>query len=224
MKSPRGAFICAQIEGYEYTNKKGIMRVIFTSRCLPSPSSNCLFRPSRRGFYDMTPTSHWWSIPFARFLSELLPALNFGESFGFGRGFDFDGAFAARDLSFYDGYDDVSCSMSVEGYVCLSRRSRHRKAHRKIRQYHKESVLLSSWYVNFLRPWIICNLTHELTSSDRFREFWSLFWMQLSKVEELTDILINRRYRNAKIGQVPRGFPWAEWAVHHVGALLPWTL
>ena len=60
--------------------------------------------------------------------------------------------------------------------------------------YRKESVLTSPWYINFLRPGFTRDLTHELSSSDRFGEFRSLFWMKLGKVEELTNILIERGY------------------------------
>ena len=41
------------------------------------------------------------------------------------------------------------------------------------------------------------DLTHELSASDRFGEFRSLFRMPLAKVEELTDILISRGYIRA---------------------------
>jgi hypothetical protein len=60
--------------------------------------------------------------------------------------------------------------------------------------YRKESVLTSPWFINFLRPGFTRDLTHELSSSDRFGEFRSLFRMKLEKVEELTDILIERGY------------------------------
>ena len=65
--------------------------------------------------------------------------------------------------------------------------------------------MLSSWYKNFLRPGLTRDLTHELSTSDRFGEFRSLFQMPLSKVEELTDILINRGYI-----KVPRLFRFRE--------------
>ncbi len=38
------------------------------------------------------------------------------------------------------------------------------------------------------------DLTHELSTSDRFGEFQLLFRMPLAKVEELTDIFISRGY------------------------------
>jgi hypothetical protein len=142
----------------------------------------------------MTPPPIDDPFPSYDFLSKFLPALNFGESFGFGRGFDFDGVFSASDSLFCGRYDNKSCTMSVEGYVRFGHCRRRRKKCRTNCLYCKESVLMSPWYVNFLRPGISRNLTHELSSSDCFGEFRLLFWMQLLKVEELTDILINRGY------------------------------
>ncbi len=197
IKSPRGAFICAQIEGYKYTNEKSslcfvhnLLRGVF-----PPPSSYHSIPPFPAGIlYDMTPPPIDDPFPSYDFLSEFLPALDFGESFGFGRGFDFDSAFSASDSSFFGGYDNKSCTMSVEGYVRLGCCCHCRKKHRTNRLYRKESVLMSPWYVNFLCPGITRNLTHELSSSDCFGKFRLLLRMQLSKVEELTDILINRGY------------------------------
>jgi hypothetical protein len=52
----------------------------------------------------------------------------------------------------------------------------------------------SSWYRNFTAPGATRDLTHELSSSDRFGEFRHYFRMPLSKVEELTEKLITRGY------------------------------
>ncbi len=52
----------------------------------------------------------------------------------------------------------------------------------------------SSWYRNFTAPGETRDLTHELSSSDRFGEFCHYFCMPLSKVEALTDTLITRGY------------------------------
>ena len=136
-------------------------------------------------------------FPLYDFSSEFLPPPDFDESFNFDfeESFNFDDVSAASNSSFYGRYDDESCSLSVEDYVQLHHRRRRRRARRrKNRHFRKDSVLLSPWYVNFLRPGIVRDLTHELSSSDRFGEFRSLFRMSLSKVEELTDILINRGY------------------------------
>ncbi len=48
--------------------------------------------------------------------------------------------------------------------------------------------------LNFLRPGMTRDLTHELLASDKFGEFCNWFRMPLSKVEELTDFFINRGY------------------------------
>ena len=52
----------------------------------------------------------------------------------------------------------------------------------------------SCWYRNFTRPGVTRELTHELSSSDRFGEFRQFFRMPLSKVEMLTDTLIQRGF------------------------------
>ncbi len=52
----------------------------------------------------------------------------------------------------------------------------------------------SSWYRNFTAPGETRDLTHELSSSDRFGEFRHYFHMPLSKVEELMEKLISRGY------------------------------
>ena len=55
------------------------------------------------------------------------------------------------------------------------------------------------------------DLTHELSTSDRFGEFRSLFRMPLAKIEELTDILINREYI-----KVPRSHKFRATGFHPV--------
>jgi hypothetical protein len=52
----------------------------------------------------------------------------------------------------------------------------------------------SSWYRNFTALGVTRDLTHELSSSDRFGEFRHYFCMSLSKVDVLMDILITRGY------------------------------
>jgi hypothetical protein len=100
------------------------------------------------------------------FLPEFLPAPDFSKSFRFNT-----------------------------GYVRNGRHCRRRKKRRANHIYHKQSVLLLPWYVNFLCLGFTQDLTHELPSSDRFGKFRSsLFWMKLEKVEELTNILIERGY------------------------------
>ena len=147
------------------------------------------------------------------FLAEFLPpAIDFGEGFRFDEPFNFgdsggDGfsVNATGGSLSYGAYDDDSCSFSVESSVQLRRRRRRRKQRRPNRLYRKESVKNSSWYRNFLRPGMTRDLTHELSTSDRYGEFRSLFRMPLSKVEELTDIFISRGYI-----EVPRSLKFCE--------------
>ena len=146
------------------------------------------------------------------FIAEFLPpAIEFGEGFRFDEPFNFgvsgDGISmnATGGSLSYGAYNDDSCSFSVESSVRLRRRCRRRKQRRPNRLYRKESVKLSSWYRNFLRPGMTRDLTHEVSSSDRYGEFRSLFRMPLSKVEELTDIFISRGYI-----EVPRSLKFRE--------------
>ena len=133
------------------------------------------------------------------FLSDFLPAFDFGfgEGFRFDQPFNFDDDFGDASVGSpsYGAYDDDSCSFTDEGSVRRRRRRRRgRKQRNPNRQYRRDSVLSSSWYRSFLRPGITRELTHELSAADRFGEFRSLFRMPLAKVEELTDILVNRGY------------------------------
>ena len=143
------------------------------------------------------------------FLAELLlPAIDFGEGFRLDEPFNFgdsgDGLSvnATGSSLSYGAYDDASCSFSVESSVQLRRCHRRHKQRRPNRLYRKESVKLSGLYRNFLRPGMTRDLTHELSTSDRYGEFRSLFRMPLSKVEELTDIFISRGYQITQIPQV----------------------
>ena len=143
----------------------------------------------------MNPPSTGDPLPAFNFLSEFLPAPDFGKSFRFDRLFNFDdGAFIAGNSPLVGGYDNDSCSFSVESYVRNGCRHHHHRKCRANYLYRKQSVLLSPWYVNFLCPGFARDLIHELSSSDCFGEFCSLFQMKLEKVEERTDILINRGY------------------------------
>ncbi len=55
------------------------------------------------------------------------------------------------------------------------------------------------------------NLMHELSISDRFGEFRIWFRMPLLKVEELTDIFINRGYLKPARSLL-RGSEFREWS------------
>ena len=64
----------------------------------------------------MNPPTAGDALPTYNFLSEILPAANFGKTFQFERFFDFaDGAFATADLE-----DGVWCSWSVVSYVSVN--------------------------------------------------------------------------------------------------------
>jgi hypothetical protein len=144
------------------------------------------------------------------FLAEFLPpAIDFGEGFRFDEPFNFgdsgDGISmnATGGSLSYGAYDNNSCSFSVESSVRLCRRRR------------KERINLSSWYRNFLRPGMMRDLTHELSTSDRYGEFRSLFQMPLSKVEELMDIFISRGYI-----ELPRSLKFREEFREHAELLV----
>ena len=114
--------------------------------------------------------------------------------FDFG-GFELPGGSLFSFRSYENEYDDASFSFSVESYVRVcNRKRRSRKKRRPNRQFCKKSVKESCWYREFQRPGITRDMTHELSTSDRFGEFHNWFQMPLSKIKELTDIFINREY------------------------------
>ena len=124
---------------------------------------------------------------------------DFGASFGidvyFGGGF---GNFAFADFfgdSVTSDFEVDSCgSFASDDTGGHRRRKIGRQRRRSNRLFRVESVKKSCWYRNFTAPGKIRDLTHELSSSDRFGEFRHFFRMPLSKVEELTEKLITRGY------------------------------
>ena len=110
----------------------------------------------------------------------------FDADFTYGDAFDFD---SISSGSFE--YDNVSCEYSVE-----HRRRRSRKKRGTNRVFCRENIKKSCWYRYFTRPGLTREITHELSSSDRYGEFRHWFRMPLTKVEELTNILIDREYIN----------------------------
>ena len=107
----------------------------------------------------------------------------FGVDFTYGDAFDFESI-----SSWAFEYDNVSCEFSVE-----RRLRRRRKKRRTNCVFRFENIKKSCWYRYITRPGVTREITHELSSSDRFGEFWHWFCMPLSKVEEdLTNILIDR--------------------------------
>ncbi len=131
---------------------------------------------------------------------------DFGASFGFEADFgaifgnfpDFFGGSVTSDFegdSCGSSSDDWSCGSSSDDRSDHRRRQRRRRCRRRSnRIFRVESVKNSSWYRNFTAPGETRDLTHELSSSDRFGEFRHYFRMPLSKVEELTKKLISRGY------------------------------
>jgi len=129
---------------------------------------------------------------------------DFGGDFGASFGFDADfggvfGNFAFTDLfgedSVASDFEDDSCGSSSHNLRGHRRRQRRRRRCRHPNQlFRVESVKKSSWYRNFTALGETRDLTHELSSSDCFGEFCHYFCMPLSKVEALTDTLIERGY------------------------------
>ena len=143
---------------------------------------------------------------------DAFPPINFSSEFQFDCAFGFDGEFDfgfGTDFNFLSAqesgfggasfgadpfdYDGVSIDCSIEDYVSF----RHHRCHRIRRTNHHfwiESVKKSCWYVQFLKPGITRQMTHELSSSNRYGDFHHYFGMPLSKVEELTSLLIWQGY------------------------------
>ncbi len=126
---------------------------------------------------------------------------DFGGDFGASFGFDADfGAIFGNFADFFGGsvtsdFEVDSCGSSSDDRSGLCHRQRRRRCRRRPnRLFRVVSVKNSSWYRNFTVPGVTRDLTHELSSSDRFGEFHHYFRMPLSKVEALTDTLITRGY------------------------------
>ena len=93
-------------------------------------------------------------------------------------------------------YDNVSCDVSFASYVSFSSNPKWKKRMKrsKNRTNYHASVRTSCWYINFLAPGNVRELTHELSTSDRYGEFHHWFRMPLCKVEELTTLLMTWGY------------------------------
>jgi len=131
--------------------------------------------------------------------------MDFAAAFGFGDEIDFSASFgfcADFGLGFdnFDGSsdgsyrDDILSHSEIESSGGGRIRQRRRRRRRTNRLFRIESVKTSCWYRNFTRPGVTRELTHELSSSDRFGDFRQFFRMPLSKVEMLTNTLIDRGY------------------------------
>ena len=129
-------------------------------------------------------------------------AFGFDGEFNFGFGGDFN--FLSAHESGFGGsplgddqfdYDGVSINYSIEDYVAFRRRRRRCNC-RTNHHFRIESVKKSCWYLQFLKLGITGEMTHELSSSDRYGDFRHYFRMPLFKVEELTSLLIWWGYIN----------------------------
>jgi hypothetical protein len=117
---------------------------------------------------------------------------DFSDDFGvnFGAAFSFDSQFGDSSISSGSRsfqYDNVEQNLQL-------RRRRHRRQRQPNRCFQIKSMKKSCWYLNFTKPGMTHNLTHELSSSDCFGKIHSWFHMPLVKVEVLTSTLINRGY------------------------------
>jgi hypothetical protein len=124
--------------------------------------------------------------------SSLTVHLGLTESSIFGFGGDFN--FLSSQESGFGGasfgsdpfdYDGVSFECSIKDNVSFRRHRRHRICQSN-RHFQIVSVKKSCWYVQFLKPGITREMTHELSSSDRYGNFCHYFPMPLFKAEELT--------------------------------------
>ena len=160
----------------------------FIARCLNLKS--CLQPPPHAGVIDFD-----FSADFGDF------GADFGASFGFDVIGDAFGNFAFPDFfgdSVTSDFGDDSSALSFASDDTSGRRRRQRRRRCRPRRLNRlfrvESVKKSCWYRNFTAPGETRDLTHLLSSSDRYGEFRHYFRMPLSKVEELTDKLIARGY------------------------------
>ena len=145
---------------------------------------------------------------------DAFPSNDFSSEFQFDCAFGFDGEFdfgfggdsnflSAQESGFggascgadpFD-YNSISIDCSIEDHVSFRRRC-HRRICRSNRHFWIESVKKSCWYVQFRKPGITHEMTHELSSSDRYGNFCHYFRMPLFKVGELASFLIWRGYIN----------------------------
>jgi len=118
---------------------------------------------------------------------------DFALSFGFGA--EFDAGFG----NFNGGseivqFNDASLGSSLFGDGGSHCHLQVRHQHLPNRHYHVVSVTQSAWYRYFTCPGRVRDLTREISASDWFSQFHHFFRMPLSKVEELTNLLMERGY------------------------------
>jgi hypothetical protein len=116
---------------------------------------------------------------------------DFALSFGFGA--VFDAGFGNFDNSVIVQFDNSSLGSSLFGVgEPLPHPVWHQ--HRPNHHYHIVSITELAWYRYFTHPGRVRELTHEISASDRFSRFCHFFLMPLSKVEELTNLSMERGY------------------------------
>ncbi len=133
-------------------------------------------------------------IDFQDFSTKFLDDIDFGAEFNYGGDFDFF-ANDSNDTVCAGSYkyDGVLCDYSVKGSVPIGQR-RCRRKHRKNRCFIAKSVKTSCWYINFLQPSEMRELTHLMSSANQYGDFRHWFWMPIKKVERLTDMFIESGY------------------------------
>jgi hypothetical protein len=126
------------------------------------------------------------------FLSGFQDDAEFGMSFefldvDFGADFMFKDAFDFASIgSGSFEYNNVSCEFSDEHMLRLQQRIRQ-KEHVANCTYHFENNKKLCWYQYFTRHRRTQELTHEISSINRFGDFCHWFCMPLAKVDVLTN-------------------------------------
>ncbi len=114
--------------------------------------------------------------------------VDFGADFTFEDAFDF-ASIGSRSFE----YDNESCKFSDECMLQLQQCICQKK-HVTNHTYHFENIEKLCWYQYFTRRGRTQELMHEISSSNRFGDFFHWFCMPLAKVEVLTNILIDCGY------------------------------
>jgi hypothetical protein len=117
-------------------------------------------------------------------------AFDFSDKFGtnFGVAFFFDSAFSDSSSS-SGSFQSNNVEQNMQ--LCRHRPCRQRQPNQC---FSIVSVKKSCWYQNFTKTGMMPNLTHKLSSFDRYGKFCHWFRMPLAKAEVLMDILINHKY------------------------------
>jgi hypothetical protein len=123
--------------------------------------------------------------PFAPydFANEYQDLMNFDEDLDFVHGAEF--TFESEDTGGSEG-------TSIASIDTEARPPRLRYPHARRPKHHLIfcSVKTSCWYVNYLKPGAVWDLTYDLSTSDRFGELRHWFRMPLFKVDQLTEMLM----------------------------------